>query len=627
MPRPLLARSPAGRYARPAVRAVLVSITLLLAAAAGESIAQDSAQDSDGPLRLIPEQPDEPSDGGPAAGEAGTPAPELEPIIDLGDVDLPVPTVPESGENGIEVGALDAIDPDAAGVLLAGVARFPGDIWSGSRRARIEALLPRLPASAPSPVMRGLALSLLTSPAVPPAGPGELGALAMSRVERLTAMGARDAAIALLRAAGPPGGADAIARIGNDRLLAALDYPTACEGVLGKAGRGEGYWRRMRILCQAHAGLIEAATLGLELLRETDAAPDLAFDETIYAMAGLAEPAVDGNAEPTPLRVAAWRLAQLPIPAKAAETAPSDLLAAIVSAPESLPRTRLMAAERAEATGALSIESLRTLYREMAFSAEELADALAQVEVLEPALGRSLMLQAVEAQTAPALRAELLATALFLAEAQGAYGTAARALAHVVQTVPPTTEHVWFSGAAGRALFAAGDQEGAEAWYALASQEAPRDAEAARAAVRLWPLRLLSGEEIHLKATPFEVWLALRAEEGERAVALARASWLVILADALGGQVDPEVWDRLLAEGRPMPAPAPMPALVQGLRLAAERGQLGETVLMALILLGDGGPAAAGLPTVGPVVSGLVSAGLGEEARAIALEAALAAGL
>ena len=263
----------------------------------------------------------------------------------------------------------------------------------------------------------------------------------------------------------------------------------------------------------------------------------------------------------------------------------------------------------------------------MAFSPEELANALARVESLEPPLGRSLMLQAVEAQTAPALRAELLAAALFLAEAQGAYGTAARAFAHVVRTVPPTSEHVWFSSAAGRALFAAGDREGAAAWYALASEVAPRSVDAANAAIRLWPLMLLTGDRIHLKTAPFEVWLALRAEAGERAVALARANWLVILVDALGGKIDPEVWDHLLAEARPMPAPAPTPALVHGLRMAADGGQFGETVLMALLLLGDAGPAAAGLPSVGPVVSSLVAAGLPEEARAIALEAALAAGL
>ena len=623
MPRPLPSCSSVSQHRRSAVFAALVSIALLLVASAGEGVAQVA----DEPLRLIPEQPSEAGNDRVEPGEAGTAASKAEPIVDLGVVDLPEPAIPASAEGGIEVGALDEIDPDAAGVLLPGVEQFPRDVWSGSRRARIEALLPRLPVGAPSPVMRRLALSLLTSPAEPPAGPGEAGALIMARVQRLTAMGARDAAVALLEAAGPPGAAEAIARIASDRWLAALDYAAACEQVLGKAGPGDGYWRRVRILCQAHAGLIEAATLGLELLLETDAAPDRAFDEAIYAMAGLAEPVVDGGADPTPLRVAAWRLAQLPIPAQAVATAAPDVLAAIVSAPESLPGSRLMAAERAEAAGALSIEGLRDLYREMAFSPEERADALAQVEALEPSLGRALMLQAIEAQTAPALRAELLAAALFLAEAQGGYGTAARALAHLVQTVPPTPEHGWFSGAAGRALVAAGDHEGAAAWYTRASVEAPRDAAAAQAAVLLWPLMLLSAEEMHLKTAPFEVWLALRAEEGERAVALARASWLVVLVDALGGRIDPDVWDRLLAEGRPMPAQAPAPALAGGLRMAAEGGLLGETVLMALLLLGDGGPAAAGLATVGPVVSNLVSAGLREEARAIALEAALAAGL
>ena len=585
------------------------------------------AQDADEPLRLIPAQPGEGSDDGQEPGAANSAASDAEPIIEIGPDEMPVLPAPESGESGIEVGALDAIDPDAAGVLLPGVTRFPGDIWSGSRRARIESLLPRLPVAAPSPAMRRLALSLLTSPAEPPAGQGEAGALARSRVELLTAMGARDAAIALLQAGGPAGGAEAIARITNDRWLAELDYAAVCERILGKAGPGDGYWRRVRILCQAHAGLIEAATLGLELLLETGAAPDQVFDDAIYAMAGLAEPVVDGRAAPTALRVAAWRLAQLPIPVEAVAKAAPDLLPAIAGAPESLPGARLMAAERAEATGALSIESLRGLYREMAFSDEERADALAQVEALEPPLGRALMLQAIEAQTAPALRAELLAAALFLAEAQGGYGTAARAFAEAVRTVPSTPEHVWFSAAAGRALFAAGDREGVASWYALASREAPREAEAAHAAVRLWPLMLLSGEEIHLKTAPFEVWLALRADEGERAVALVRANWLVMLVDALGGRIDPEVWDRLLAEGRPMPAQAPAPALAHGLRMAAEGGQLGESVLMALLLLGDGGPAAAGLAAVGPVVSGLAAAGLRDEARAIALEAALAAGL
>ena len=623
MPRPTLS-STVVRRPKSALVVGFVSSAFLLIAFAGEGIAQDA----DEPLRLIPEQQTEANDERSESDETGTAASPAEVGVESQEVAEPGATASESAQSGIEVGSLEAIDPDAAGVLLPGIEPFSGEFWSGSRRSRVEALLPRLPAAVPSVAMRRLALALLTSPAQPPAGQGEAGALVLARVGRLVDMGARDAALALLESAGPEGGQALSARIENDRLLAALDLNVACEQILGKAGRaGDGYWRRVRILCQAHAGLIEAATLGLELLLETDAAPDQVFDDTIYAMAGLAEPAVDPLADPTPLRVAAWRLAQLAIPAEAVSRAAPDLLPALAGAPASLPGIRLVAAERAEAAGTLPIEALRDLYRAMAFSPEERADALEQVETLEPPLGRALMLQAIEAQTAPALQAELLAAALALAEAQGAHGSTARALAHLVRTVPPAPEQGWFSGAAGRALMAAGDHDAAAAWYALASEEAPRDADAARSAVRLWPLMLLSAEEVYLKTAPFEAWLALRADRGGEAVALARANWLAVLVDALGGRIDPEVWDRLMLGERAVATRAPAPALAIGLQKAAEGGLLGETVLLALLLIGDDGPAAAGIATIGPVVSSLVSAGLREEARAIALEAALAAGL
>ena len=606
------------------VSGAILSAVLLLVASVGESIGQDE------PLRLVPLQTDEPThDAGAVPGsdasrpDSGEAAPGAESVVDTQESDA----LESPAEGGIVVGALDAIDPDAAGILVEGIEPFPPGLWSGSRRPRIEALLPRLPAAAPSFAMRRLALALLTSPAQPPLGKGEAGALALARAERLAAMGARDTALALLDRAGPPGGAEVAARIGNDRLLAALDYDAACQPVRSKAGPGDGYWRRVRVLCQAQAGLIEAATLGLELLHETDAPPDPAFDDTIFVLAGLAEPVLERFGDPTPLRVAAWRLAQIPIPSEAAAQAAPDLLPAIIGAPESPPGSRLLAAERAEATGALSIQALRDLYRGVVFTDEERADALAQAEALEPSLGRSLMLQAIEAQTVTALRAELLAAALFLAEAQGAHGTTARALAHSVRMVPPAPEYSWFSRAAGRALIAAGDRATAASWYALAAEQAPRDAEAARSTLRLWPLRVLSADGAHLASADFDAWLALRAEEGGRAVAIARANWLAVLVDALGGRIDPEVWDRLLADAQPMTARAPALALANGLRAAAEGGRLGETVLIALLLLGESGPGAAGLPTVGPVVSSLVSVGLVEEARAIALEAALAAGL
>ena len=70
---------------------------------------------------------------------------------------------------------------------------------------------------------------------------------------------------------------------------------------------------------------------------------------------------------------------------------------------------------------------------------------------------------------------------------------------------------------------------------------------------------------------------------------------------------------------------APSPALWRGLRRAAAAGAVGETVLMALLALGEPGPAGANATTLGAVVEALGAGGLEAEARALALEAVLAA--
>ena len=472
MPRPVPSRSPRG------LLGAIVAAAALLATSAGEGLAQDE------PLRLTPIEDVGADDAGPTPGSdvlnpaplATTPDETAESALPVEAADLPEPARAEQDDGGIVVGTLDAIDPDAAGVFPPGITPFAPDMWAGSRRPRIEALLPRLPAAARSPTVRRLALALLTSPSQPPAGAGETGALALARAERLAAMGARGHALALLERAGPPGGKEAFARIRNDRQLAALDYDGACEGISSKAGRiGDSHWRRVRILCQVRGGLIEAATLSLELLQESDVPPDPPFDDTIYAMVGLAEPDPGRFDRPTPLHIAAWRLARFPIPASAVLAAAPDVLPAIVEAPESPPETRLLAVSEAWTAGVLPIEAVRGLYMQVAFTPEERAEALDQIAGLEPVLASALMMQAIEAQTEPALRAELLAAALTEAERQGSHDLAAHVLVDLLRTVPPAPEYAWFSGTAGRALIAAGDRDAAAVWYGLARARAPRD--------------------------------------------------------------------------------------------------------------------------------------------------------
>ena len=68
----------------------------------------------------------------------------------------------------------------------------------------------------------------------------------------------------------------------------------------------------------------------------------------------------------------------------------------------------------------------------------------------------------------------------------------------------------------------------------------------------------------------------------------------------------------------------PAPAVWQGLKYAAAEGRVGETIIYALLVLGETGPSDANPVTLGAVVGALRQVGLESDARAIALEAMLA---
>ena len=107
----------------------------------------------------------------------------------------------------------------------------------------------------------------------------------------------------------------------------------------------------------------------------------------------------------------------------------------------------------------------------------------------------------------------------------------------------------------------------------------------------------------------------------------SRGGLLLTLLAALGHNVLPEQWDSLLAGPLREPSAVASPALRHALRAAVSDGRLGEAVLLALLGLGAGGPENSGLVTLGETLVGLRAVGLDREARAIAVEVALAGGL
>jgi hypothetical protein len=99
---------------------------------------------------------------------------------------------------------------------------------------------------------------------------------------------------------------------------------------------------------------------------------------------------------------------------------------------------------------------------------------------------------------------------------------------------------------------------------------------------------------------------------------------LLTVVEALDQRVPPGAWEVLYDEAGHTAEVTPSPALIQGLGKAADAVRTGETVLLALVALGPGGPARAAPATLALVISALKRLGLEEEARAVGLEAMLA---
>jgi len=173
----------------------------------------------------------------------------------------------------------------------------------------------------------------------------------------------------------------------------------------------------------------------------------------------------------------------------------------------------------------------------------------------------------------------------------------------------------------------------ARSWYTLVrTHSASGDELAASAEALLWPLFWFTDAE-QRKADQdnigarFDAWR--KAQERLDAAALARrSSLLATLLVSTGARPDAKFIDPLLAGDHGQERVAmPNMGLWIGLGSALEAGHVGETALFALAALGQDGAAGAAPQTVALALDALRAAGLDADARALAVETAIAAGL
>jgi hypothetical protein len=605
---------------RVARRVAAVGLVALLAAGAGgAALAQVGAPTVLGPAT------DAPATG---TGEGGRPTEGQGP-----GAAVPAPsgtTVPERAPSGIEVAPLPEVRSDYAGALGPEEGGLGTEMWRGTDRALLVRLLPSLPATARSPAMRDLMRRLLLSSAIAPRGDAEApdSNLFSLRAERLVAMGDYQGAAKLLRLI-PERETDATAaRFATDALLFANDLDAACAQVdRWIRAFDDVYWQKALIFCQTHAGEYDEAALGVGLLREQGRADDEAFFTLVDALSGVESARVKSLPIPTALHLAMMQAAKQPLPESVLETEDPAALAWIATAPGADPALRLAAAERAAEAGALSAEALARVYAEQPLEPRELDNALSLAEEEPGQRSRAALYQAVVRTEQPLARATLLETALRLAREQGRYQTAVRVYRPFLIGLEPAPELAWFALDVGRALHLLGEAGGAERWLALVQAQASRDPQAAAATSALWLLTRIAGDGRPLvwDADSVRAWRDNQAAGGDEQAG-QRAARLFAIFEAFGEPVG-AAW-RVLADGSPpVKQSLPNPALWFILDDAAAAGRVGETVLLTLISLGPDGPGETNPIILSRALASLQAVGLEAEARALALEAAVASGV
>ncbi len=606
--------------------ALVVILTIFSHHASGQTVLTDP----DG-QPIAPPVTDQPADVAPQS---------LEPLV-LDDVELVPPSgtnedkwTPSdqpvgsvgSGDNSIEIDQLTVVTADSVGLLTEQEGGLPYSVWRGTRYETVYDLMDRLPVSTTSPALRRVMRRLLISEAALPDNTTGEGDFIAHRLEVLSAMGEVAAARELLAVTPGRNANERLLRIESEVALNGGKFVEACGTASSVVSEGGGdYWQKLFIFCQILAGASAEADLGLALMRELGAEEDtllLMLDSMIRGET----PVLNSLSDQSPLHMAVLRSSNARLAEDAVDVPSPVILAAIASNQDLDIATRLEAGELAAASAALPVQDHRNLYLSVPFTTDELESPISTAETLDGPMARALLYQAARQQTVHGAKAEAAALALEIARRDDRYASTADAFLDIIAGVAPRSDLIWFAGDAVRAFVLTGNANAAQGWLKMLELNATRSVDALDALTSLIPIVRLAS--LQSDGLPSQVglgdWLITAGvQDGWR----QRAALLFSLLDNLGEPVDPGSWEILGFEDAREPRALPDPALWYRLAASSNGGRVGETVLLASLVLGDGGPGMVDSITMGHVVRSLSATGLYQEARTLAIEAAIAGGL
>jgi hypothetical protein len=586
-----------------------ILLALCLAALGAPAWAQTT--DPGPPLRLTPSanlgDPPAPAPAKPDDTPATSPPPAAS---NTGDAPAPAP-------EGVEAATLAPPDTSWAGALQEDEKPLPPNLWDGTSRGMLRAALPLIGPTT-SPALRALSRRLLLSAAVPPPGtdPADGPSLAMLRLQRLAAIGAFSGAITLIDGMPAARRDERVDRFRVELALAANNIPDACKHVAEAISHYQNFWwDRAQIACQVLSGERAKAGLGLDLLSERNAPPDPSFDLLIAAASGKAAK-LDKTIELTPLLATLWAASKRALPDTLLAAADLPTLAAFAGYEKGAPAARLAAAERAASLGAMAADKLGEVYAKIEFKDEERADPFSDAKAGDTPRGRALLYAVALKDGDAARRAQALDGFLDGARRHALYFVAARLAAPIIATLTPGDATAKLAPDFIRALVAADQTGKIDPWVAIA------DGGTMRPLMAL--LHALDGKSARIDTQAMGEGLAALMLRDKDA-APREIELFQTLNREFGGTIPGE-------ELAPQFAPAhagdvPSVALWIDQQQAEAAYRYGETVVTSIALVTANSRLTAEPIVLRRAISGLRAMELDADARALALEAALAAGI
>lgn len=524
--------------------------------------------------------------------------------------------LPGRANSAITVGTLGGVDASAAGLLGQQNGGFGFDMWRGSSRGSVERYLRELPVATGSPIMNEMSRRLLLTGAEPPEGEQGASSLLAIRLNRLIAAGHADLADQL----GQSARADKAPDVAIERARAALaigkdeqacsELPNIPTGSDPAHDAAAAFSLKLSAFCQVMSGNKSTANLTLDLAREEGLDDPLFYSLVAEATDGLKLKAPD-PATLDILDVALYRLANRELPKNAGQIATAAVVQALARNDKLPPETRIAAGERATMLNLLNPAELAALYKLPQFTEADFEGLKTATFPDQPVMRRALLFQAIDAEVSPVERANLIKVLLATGKSGGVYLATAEALMPTLTAMTPSPVFRRLAPAAVRAFLLVGDRAHASQWYALIQPEGGqtigRDARELGALMRVSDPQGPGGNSEQISA---DILADLRS--GVKS-AQSFAMLEVLLLEALGYPVPQNVLAAI--------AGIAPDSRVDQLRIAGQKGAVGEVVMLSLCDIGPGGPDSANPSLIAQAVTSLRAVHLDVEARRLATEA------